>query len=173
MVSAGTRDKSAAALLVGLQLVLLVAFVVAPRDDWTAPDRLRWAGWAAVVGGVVLMVVTAVVLGRGLTASPLPNSRAELRTGGPYRFSRHPMYTGLLAAALGWTLVAPGIVRTIVFVALVVVIVVKTRWEESHLRQRFPGYASYAGRTGRFLPCPCAFTRAPRPPRTPSGDVGQ
>ncbi|SDN34495.1 Protein-S-isoprenylcysteine O-methyltransferase Ste14 [Lentzea albidocapillata subsp. violacea] len=168
MVSEPARNKRTAALLVGLQVVLLAAFAVAPTDGWTAPDRLRWAGWAAVVGGVVLMVVTAVVLGRGLTVSPLPNSRAELRTGGPYRFSRHPMYTGLLGAALGWTLVAPGILRAVMFIALAVVIVAKTRWEESYLRQRFPGYPSYARRTGRFLPRPCAFMRAPRPPRMSS-----
>ncbi len=49
------------------------------------------------------MVVAATALGRGLTAAPLPNSHAELRTGGLYRFVRHPIYSGLLLFAVART----------------------------------------------------------------------
>ena len=85
----------------------------------------------AEVVGILLMVVAAASLGRGLTAVPLPNARAVLRTGGLYRFVRHPIYTGLL---------------------LVVLINAKARWEERHLAERFPGYRAYCARTLRFVP---------------------
>jgi protein-S-isoprenylcysteine O-methyltransferase Ste14 len=35
---------------------------------------------------------------------------------------------------------------------LVLLLTVKTRWEERHLTRRFEGYANYAARTPRFVP---------------------
>ena len=50
----------------------------------------------ATVVGLAVMVFEAIGLGRGLTATPLPNAHAKLRTGGLYRYAQHPIYSGLL-----------------------------------------------------------------------------
>jgi protein-S-isoprenylcysteine O-methyltransferase Ste14 len=94
-------------------------------------------------------------LGRGLTATPLPNAHAELRTGGLYRFARHPIYTGLLLVMGAVTLASGSLFRLLVFGLLVALLHRKARWEESRLAERFAGYAEYAARTPRFVP----FTR--------------
>ncbi len=41
---------------------------------------------------------------------------------------------------------------TVAFVALVALFTVKSRWEELHLADTFPGYERYMASTGRFVP---------------------
>jgi len=58
------------------------------------------------VVGLAVMVIGATGLGRGLTATPLPNAHAQLRTGGLYRYARHPIYSGLLPTVASITVAA-------------------------------------------------------------------
>ena len=51
--------------------------------------RTIQVGWAVAVGAA------SVELGAGLTASPLPNQRSQLRESGVYGHVRHPIYTAL------------------------------------------------------------------------------
>jgi protein-S-isoprenylcysteine O-methyltransferase Ste14 len=140
-------------LLVGAQFGLLAAIVLTPYGQtWPSSPGLRWAGMALVVLGVAIMGASALRLGRGLTASPLPNARAELHSDGLYRLVRHPIYTGLLAFALGCVLPSGSMLRAVLFVLLLALLTVKSRWEERWLAERFPGYAAYATRTPRFVP---------------------
>ncbi len=156
--SAAPHDRSAvrtARLLVAAQFVLLGALVLLPgRRDWPVPRWLDVAGLGAAAAGLGVMAVGGTTLGRGLTATPLPNRHARLRTGGLYRWTRHPIYTGLLVLAGAVTVRSGSGARLAVFVALVSLIWGKARWEEGHLRARFPEYAAYAARTPRFVPTP-------------------
>ena len=75
--------------------------------------------------------------------------------GGPYRYVRHPGYTGALAfsiatpAALGsWLALIPA-----AFLALV--LAVRTALEDRTLRSELNGYDEYASRVrGRLVPGP-------------------
>ena len=139
--------------LVTAQFVLLIALVLVPRGvAWLAPLWLRVIAGVAGVAGVLIMLLGGTALGRGLTAAPLPNSHAQLRTGGLYRFVRHPIYSGLLLMAGAIAVVSGSVTRLAVFGALVGLINVKARWEERQLMRRFPDYAEYAARTPRFVP---------------------
>ena len=142
-------------VLVLAQFVLLAGLVAAPPGaGWSVP---LWVAIPAVVvgvGGLALMVAGAVALRRGLTAAPLPNRFAELRTHSVFAFMRHPIYTGLLIATAAFLVVSGGVVRLGVWLLLVLLINVKARWEERRLERRFPGYREYAARTSRFFPRP-------------------
>jgi protein-S-isoprenylcysteine O-methyltransferase Ste14 len=98
------------------------------------------------------MVLGATGLGRGLTATPLPNTHAQLRTGGLYRFVRHPIYSRLLLEMASITVTAGSGFRLLTLGTLTLLLTVKARWEETRLTQRFAGYFDYAARTRRFLP---------------------
>ena len=149
------RERRTAWLLVLGQFVLLALVVLLPRGAaWTLPIAIARAAQVAAGVAIVLMIVAATALGRGLTAAPLPNSHAELRTGGLYRFVRHPIYSGLLLLAVALTLTSGSLWTASACAALVVLINAKARWEERHLARRFPGYAAYAARTPRFVPGP-------------------
>ncbi len=135
------------------QFALLSLVVLLPdREDWTVPVALDRVGQVAAGGGLLVMVAAATSLGRGLTAAPLPNEHARLRTGGLYRWVRHPIYAGLLFFALARTLPSGNAWTAAACVLLVALINGKARWEERRLADRFPDYPDYARRTPRFIP---------------------
>lgn len=143
---------TARALVAG-QAALLIILGVLPRGtDWPVPGMLRWLGVLTVFGGGGMAAAGATALGRGLTAVPLPNEHTQLRTKGLYRWVRHPIYTGVLMAAAGWTVLSGNRWAVLVLAALAGLLTGKARFEEQHLIARFPGYDQYAEQTPRFLP---------------------
>ena len=146
-------DIRTARLLVAGQFALIGILLLLPgRHDWPVPAALAVACAVATVVGLVVMVIGAMGLGRGLTATPLPNAHAQLRTGGLYRYARHPIYSGLLLTMTSITVASGSVVRLLTLGVLVLLITAKARWEEKRLTRRFEGYASYAARTPRFVP---------------------
>ena len=105
-----------------------------------------------MASGSCVAAAGAASLDRGLTALPLPNDRAELQTGGLYRWVRHPMYSGLLIGAATRAVTSGNRWALVTFVALAGLLTGKSNFEERYLRVRFPGYAGYAARTPRFIP---------------------
>lgn len=147
------RDVRVAWAFVAAQFVLLGLLVLLPLgNDWVRPMWLVVVVVAAIVVGLAVMGVGGTLLGRGLSAAPLPNTHAELRTGGLYRVVRHPIYAGLLIVGAAIAAVSGSVVRLGVYLLLVVLINAKARWEEGHLIRRFPDYGAYAARTPRFVP---------------------
>lgn len=146
-------DVRTARLLVAGQFVLIGILVLLPgRHDWPVPAALKVACSIATVVGLAVMIIGATALGRGLTATPLPNAHTKLRTGGLYRYTRHPIYSGLLLTMASITVASGSVSRLLTLGVLVLLLTVKARWEESRLIQRFEGYADYAARTARFVP---------------------
>lgn len=140
--------------VVGQVPVLIAAAVLPP---WTAAVS-GFGHWLQVAGAVLLAAGFALVaggllaLGSALTPFPRPRRGATLVTRGVYAYLRHPIYSGLLAAALGWAaawLSAPGALYVLV---VAVFFDRKAAREETWLRERFPGYAAYAKRVKRFVP---------------------
>lgn len=148
-----SRAQIIAWSLVAAQVLLIVAVALAPTEPgWPVPHPVRLLGVAVTVIGAVLAGVAAAGLGRGLTASPLPNDAARLRTTGLYRHVRHPVYSGLLLAATGWVAASGSLTQVLVALALAVSLTVKARWEETQLTDRFSDYPAYAARTPRLVP---------------------
>ncbi|MCR6492600.1 isoprenylcysteine carboxylmethyltransferase family protein [Cellulomonas sp. P24] len=147
------EDVVVARYLVTAQFGLIGLLAVVPRGHgWPVPVGLQVVLAVLVLVGVAIMGLGATSLGKGLTATPLPNQHAQLRTGGLYRFVRHPIYTGLLLSATAYALASGSVARVVVLALLIALLNVKARWEEARLARRFDGYAAYAARTPRFVP---------------------
>jgi protein-S-isoprenylcysteine O-methyltransferase Ste14 len=147
------RERRLAVALVTVQAGLLLAFFAVPhRRDWPLPGWLEAAGSVVTTVGGVVLVVAALNLGRSLTPLPTPATSGTLRTGGLYRFVRHPIYSGLLALVFGGAVTSRSAIRLVLAGALLALLTRKAAWEEAMLRRRYPGYDEYARRTPRFLP---------------------
>jgi protein-S-isoprenylcysteine O-methyltransferase Ste14 len=86
--------------------------------------------------------------------SIIPEAR-RLVTGGPYSLSRHPVYLGEIAAAIGINLATAGWAGGLAVVYFIVCELLRIRWEEGVLARAFPNdYPAYAHRVARYLPNP-------------------
>jgi protein-S-isoprenylcysteine O-methyltransferase Ste14 len=140
-------------ILVAAQLLLLAALVLIPRGSlWPVGAVVLVLVIVLVLVGAALAVLGAVGLGSALTASPIPRQDAGLVTTGIYGVIRNPIYTGLLVGGLGLVVFGSSVWHIIVWVALLVLLAGKARWEERMLRAKHPEFDDYAARVGRFLP---------------------
>jgi len=134
---------------VALQMALLGATGAAgfrgPRWPRAGRRARRRAGLALLGGGAALAVWGARALGPALTPLPAPRPGTALRDAGPYRVVRHPIYTGLVAGALGAALLRRPL-ALVPAVALGPVLLAKSRREEAYLLDAVPGYADYRSR---------------------------
>ena len=86
--------------------------------------------------------------------SIVPEAR-RLVTGGPYAFSRHPVYLGEIITAIGINLPTFGLFSGLAVLYFVVCEVLRMRWEEGVLARAFPNeYPAYAQRVPRYAPNP-------------------
>ena len=75
-----------------------------------------------------------------------------LLKGGPYRFTRNPMFLALLALWLGWALFYGGVAVLIGCSVLWIVMSFVVRWEERRLEARFgEAYLPYKRTVPRWL----------------------
>lgn len=148
-----TGDRTRGWLLVGAQMALLGLLVGWPTGDlWPLPAALRTVGTLGRVVGALAILIGAIRLGWAASVHPAPTASARLRTDGPYRFVRHPIYSGVLVLAGAMALTGRSVAHLGAWAALLAVLSVKARFEERLLAARFEGYRAYAARTGRFLP---------------------
>lgn len=151
--------------------VLALGIVLPPATGtWLGGEGslLAAAGLGLTLVGMGLAVAAARQLGPGLTPLPVPKPQGKLQRSGPYRFVRHPIYAGAVLATLGWALCWgswPGAAWAVVVLAF---FDRKATFEETELLARFPEYASYRQRTGKFFPLAgCRTHGAPGEPDAP------
>lgn len=111
------------------------------------------------LSGLVFLTASAIcgiggtmALGRNLTPFPKPSVGAKLVQHGIYGLIRHPLYTAVICAALGWSLIRSSWPALAVSLALAVFFDAKARHEEVWLRRQFADYTRYERRVRRFIP---------------------
>ena len=78
----------------------------------------------------------------------------RLATGGPYAYTRNPLYIGTLLVAAGLVVASRSAGLAVLFSAVFILIYLPViELEEQHLRKIFADYAAYAGRVPRLTPC--------------------
>lgn len=145
-------DSTERLAYVGAQALLLVLLAV---GDVPVVGGLAQAvaGPGCLVGGLALIGLGVVELGpANLTPFVTPTAANELKTGGVYASTRHPLYAGVLLAAGGLAVTTESFQRVLVTVALYALLDAKAALEERLLEEKHPGYGAYAAATPRFLP---------------------
>jgi protein-S-isoprenylcysteine O-methyltransferase Ste14 len=99
-----------------------------------------------------LPVSVAGLLLRGWAAGCLAKNM-QLATGGPYAYTRNPLYIGTLLVAAGLVLAARNPLLAILFALVFLCVYLPViQLEEQHLRRLFPDYAAYAGEVPALVP---------------------
>lgn len=136
--------------------------------DWLVPPLLLLsgigqlsAGWPLIriLGFTLSLCAFAIlawvprVLGRFLIPQAAVFPDHVLITSGPFRFLRHPSFSGAMALWLSTALGTLNWLLLVLWVPLVVGKTIQARAEEEILHAKFGSvYEEYTRRTGRFIP---------------------
>jgi protein-S-isoprenylcysteine O-methyltransferase Ste14 len=109
-------------------------------------------GAVVFASGIALAVWARVQLGRNWGMPMTQKDEPELVTSGPYRFVRHPIYSGLLAGVLG-TALATNLIGLIIVAILGGYFYYSASVEEKNLTATFPtAYPAYRISTKMLIP---------------------
>jgi len=109
-------------------------------------------GAVLFASGIALAIWARIYLGRNWGMPMTQKAEPELITSGPYRFVRHPIYSGLLAGVLGTALVS-NLIGLIIVAILSVYFYYCASVEEKNLTATFPrAYPAYRTRTKMLIP---------------------
>ena len=113
---------------------------------------LGWTAAVLVVIGIAFAIWARVALGRNWSPRPSMKEHHELVTNGPYKYVRHPIYTGMLLAALGSALTGSEYAIG-VFAVTSALFLSRVPREEKIMLHLFPSaYPPYQAETKRLIP---------------------
>ena len=108
---------------------------------------------AIALAGLAVLLWARVNLGGNWSADVALKEGHELVTSGPYRFVRHPIYSGLLLMALGWAVWRGRYSGFWGLAVLLLLFWIKAREEEKLMIQHFgDAYRSYKTRVKAIIP---------------------
>ena len=150
---------------IALRLIFGIPFMLTLVAYMFRPDILSWATlplpeWLRTVGLVMAAVSLPLFwwvhssLGSNFSGTLHVREEHTLVTHGPYRWVRHPMYTGFYLFMVGILLLTTNwFIGGVFLVGLTVVVVNRLNNEEMVMVEKFGDrYREYMKHTGRFLP---------------------
>jgi protein-S-isoprenylcysteine O-methyltransferase Ste14 len=155
----GTRALNFALVVIAVEAANALTAVIGKHSPLRIPGAGSH-GWPIVTGlaiiwlGLAIRVWAVVVLGRSFRTTVEVDAAQPVVSHGPYRWVRHPSYTGLLLIAAGFGLAFstwPGLLLCLVLPA--VAMLRRIRVEESELtRVLGDPYRNYRDHTKRLIP---------------------
>lgn len=125
-------------------LILLFNYQIQPESGWMIVEIL---GFLLSFWGVVVLRIG------NFNAQPEVKTGAQLIMKGPYRFSRNPIYSGLIIFFGASIVSEPSLINLISFSLLTIVLILKIKMEESFLEKRFgKTYTEHKKKTFALIP---------------------
>lgn len=155
----GPRANVAGVLLLGAMNLLIAAALLelkgklAPLWDTSRPGA-RLAAVALFLVGWIGTFLCQLAMGDSWRIG-IDRARAtKLVTGGPYAFSRNPIYLCVMVSAGAFVAAVPNGASIVAWMLIVLGFDLWVRWvEEPFLAARHgPAFRDYASRVGRFVP---------------------
>ncbi len=151
-----TLELKVPPVVIGLLLgvVMFATARLAPAFGFHLPANRIIAAGLAVIGVFVAVLGVASFRRAGTTVNPLqPAAASQLVVSGIYRWTRNPMYLGMLLVLLGWGVV---LANAIAFLAALAFIPLMNRLqigpEERILAATFgPAFTAYQSAVRRWL----------------------
>jgi protein-S-isoprenylcysteine O-methyltransferase Ste14 len=150
----GSRLAVLCAVVIGLLLGILVANQ-APATTIAAGRAVAfWLGILLMYIGIAVRLYAVITLGAYFTTEVATVHEQQVVSRGPYRYIRHPSYTGFLLILLGFGLCFANWLSPLLMVGIALIgfgyrIHVEERLLQEQLGQP---YQTYMGRTKRLVP---------------------
>jgi len=143
-------------ILFGLVLAIAAQQIPSARLP-VSPSIARLVALVLLVGGLAVRWAAILTLGRFFTVDVAIHSDHAVVQSGLYRYMRHPSYTGLLVAFLGFAVLFVNWLSMVALLLPITLGVVNrvAREERALLDALGPAYADYCARTKRFVPGVC------------------
>ena len=129
-----------------LFLILLHLLAPYPKPQYiTFPINLFFilSGIVISINGLIISLRAFIDLGDNLTPLPYPMKESILIRKNTYKFSRHPLYKGLLLISLGICISSLSIIHLFLFISLSYLLKNKALKEEEMLKKKFSEYEDY------------------------------
>lgn len=103
------------AIIFGVWISVWVSFLIKKQAHWLLPNIAFWIGIAFMFLGIVFRCWAVWILRKFFSLSVVIESEHKLVKNGPYKYLRHPAYTGSIITLLG----IPFSLRTLTGILLV------------------------------------------------------
>ncbi len=150
---AGSRSLLISSIWLGVAIGFALAFAVPSAAFSSGRRPLLYLGVALMVAGLALRWYSIRVLGKSFTYTVATRPDQRVVDAGPYRWIRHPSYTGALLTILGLLLCMTNPLSFLGMIPPLIGYAYRIRVEERALaRSLGEPYRSYMQRTKRLLP---------------------
>ncbi len=151
-------------------LVFFVGLVVSARDGYDGlvgkiwelvrqPEKLQLLSIGNIVGlalaviGLTIALVAVGTLRRSYASTLVIREDHQLITHGIYRFTRHPVYLGVIIVCIGVPVYASSLYGLLTMSALIPIILNRIRMEERLLAEEFgDAHRTYKEATSKLIP---------------------
>ena len=142
------------ALLLGLAAPILALIGVVPAPIGRGTMAMAETGVVVSLAGFLALLAAQTGMGASWRIGVDESERTTLVTGGLFSLVRNPIFTAMVAAQAGLTLMVPTWLSLAALACLIVAVEMQVRLiEEPYLLQvHGVDYRDYAARTGRFVP---------------------
>ncbi len=157
----GWRNNRRGEYWVLLQGAVVLGFVLLPayRPAQLSLDitsKLWYGIWGATavlgLGALTLIIKGLLDLGSNLTPLPHPKEDGKLIQTGIYSIVRHPLYSGLILAAMSWAIFQVSLSHLTATLLMFAFLDAKANREETWLTEKYPEYSDYQNRVKKLIP---------------------
>lgn len=152
-VAAGLLSLSFFGNLAG---AVLAALEVGPAwvRPWPLPAAVRALGFVLFAAGFSLTFAAQLAMGKSWRIGVDATERTDLVAHGLFGVARNPIYTAMIVAVTGLTLMCCSVLTCAALVVLLIALEVQVRAVEEPYLSRTHGdaYNHYASKVGRFVP---------------------
>jgi protein-S-isoprenylcysteine O-methyltransferase Ste14 len=122
------------------------------RPDWAASPSIRWTAATMFIGSALLIAIAQIQMGASWRIGVPEDGPGPLVARGLFRWSRNPIFVGMIGAVLALFLWSPHIGTAAILAATWTLTLIQVRIEEEALREKHgDAYERYAAHVGRWF----------------------
>lgn len=150
----GAESPSRVLTLAAIVMILISYWPISSGRLWITPAPFGWALFALALIGFIFTWMARLHLGPLWSSTSAPTEDHRIVDTGPYAIVRHPVYAGLLLAALATAAESGRIEAIIGALVLIAALSLRAKLEERFLRRDLgdAAYAAYRQRVPMLIP---------------------